>query len=187
MAPLDGSVETRHVSVGDYVKPGDSLLTITDMRSLRALLPFPETVAHLLQTGQTMYLESLLAPGQVVPAIVSQIKPEVGLMNRSLMVVADLENPGFWRPEATVEARVVVERRAGAITVPQLSVVSRPAGDVVYRLEDGLARQQRVATGETHGDWVEIRTGLQAGDRVVRDGAQYLSEGAPVTVQGSQQ
>jgi multidrug efflux pump subunit AcrA (membrane-fusion protein) len=104
-------------------------------------------------------------------------------MNRSLMVIADLENPGNWRPEATVEASIVVERRPDAVVVPSRSVVSRPAGEVVYILDSAVARQQIVETGVKGDGWIEIRTGLQAGDEIVKEGAHYLSEGAPVVVQ----
>lgn len=187
LSPMDGVVETRHVSVGDFVKNGNHMITVTDTQSMRALLPFPETVGYQLKLGQALFLESPIDPGHVVEASVNQIKPQVGLMNRSLMVIADLENPGKWRPEATVEASIVVERRPDSIVVPTRSVVSRPAGDVVYLLESGHARQQLVETGENGDGWIEIRTGLRAGAKVVSEGAYYLSDGVPVIEQAAAQ
>jgi RND family efflux transporter MFP subunit len=183
LSPVDGVVETRHVSVGDFVKNGNHMVTVTDTQSMRALLPFPETVGYQLKVGQTLLLESPINPGHVLEATVNQIRPQVGSMNRSLMVIADLENPGYWRPEATVEASIVVERRPDAVVVPSRSVVSRPAGEVVYILDSAVARQQIVETGVKGDGWIEIRTGLQAGDEIVKEGAHYLSEGAPVVVQ----
>ncbi len=183
VSPFDGVVETRHVSVGDFAKVGTPLVTITDIHSLRALLPFPETVGAQLKKGQEVFIESAVAPGRIVKANINQIRPEVGVMNKALIIIADVINPGYWRPEATIEARVVVDRRAGAIIVPRLSVVSRPVGKVVYLLDSGRARQQVVETGEILDGWVEIRTGLNAGDTVVAEGAHYLSDGAAVVVQ----
>ena len=187
LSPVDGVVETRHVSVGDFVKSGTHMVTVTDAQSMRALLPFPETVGYQLKVGQTLFLESPINPGHVLEARVNQIRPQVGLMNRSLMVIADLENPGEWRPEATVEASIVVERRPDAVVVPARSVVSRPAGYVVYVFESGYARQRIVETGEKGDGWIEIRSGLRAGDEIVREGAYYLSDGAPVVVQETAQ
>jgi len=183
LSPVDGVVETRHVSVGDFVKNGTHMVTVTDTQSMRAMLPFPETVGYQLKLGQTLFLESPINPGHVLEVTVTQIRPQVGLMNRSLMVIADLENPGEWRPEATVEASIVVERRPDAVVVPARSVVSRPAGYVVYVFESGYARQRIVETGEKGDGWIEIRSGLQAGDEIVKEGAYYLSDGAPVVVQ----
>jgi multidrug efflux pump subunit AcrA (membrane-fusion protein) len=63
-----------------------------------------------------------------------------------------------------------------------LSVVSRPAGDVVYLYDSGRVRQSVVETGEVLDGLVEIRSGLKAGDTVVTEGAHYLSDGVAVSV-----
>ncbi len=184
-SPFDGVVETRHVSVGDFATVGSLLITITDTRALWARLPFPETVAYQLKEGLEIFIESPIAPGQVVQARIDRIRPQVGSMNRAVIVIADVVNPGFWRPQATIKARVVVERRADAVVVPRMSVVSRPAGDVVYLLDSGHVRQRVVEMGEFLDGWVEIRAGLTAGNTVVTEGAHYLSDGAAVSVQES--
>ncbi|MEE4218832.1 MAG: efflux RND transporter periplasmic adaptor subunit [Xanthomonadales bacterium] len=184
-SPVNGVVEKRHVSVGDYVQPGSPMLTVTDTRNLRAELPFPETVGHLLQPGQRMMLESPIAPGQVYEATVDLIKPQVGMASRSLVAIAHISNPGEWRPEATVEAVVVVENRPSAAAVPVVSLVERPAGQVVYVLDDvatGIVRQQVVEPGQRQNGWIEILSGLEVGETVVSDGAHYLSDGARVSV-----
>jgi RND family efflux transporter MFP subunit len=189
ISPVNGVVEKRHVSVGDYVKVGSPMVTVTDTNDLRAELPFPETVGHQLVIGQPIVLESPIAPGLLVEASIDQIRPQIGAMSRALVVIAEVKNPGDWRPEATVESTVIVERRPNAVVVPMISVVRRPAGEVVYVLEDqadSKVRQRLVKTGERQNGSIEIRSGLQAGETVVVDGAHYLSEGARVVVRESQ-
>ena len=188
-SPVNGVVEKRHVSIGDYVKSGGPLVTVTDTHALRAELPFPETVGSQLLIGQQLFIESPVAPGLVVEAKVSHIKPQVGSMSRALMVIADLENPGKWRPEATVEATAVIERRPGSIVVPVMSVVKRPAGDVVFVLTntgEPRVRQQPVRLGQRQNGSIEILSGVEVGNTVVVEGAHYLSDGALVTVRESQ-
>jgi len=185
LAPVDGVVERRFVSVGDFVKVGSPLLSLTDTRALRAELPFPETVAAQLRQGQELFLSSPLAPGLQLEARVDELRPQVGLMSRAVVAISDFENPGPWRPLATVDAVAVVESRPDAVVVPVLSVVKRPAGDVVYLLvrgEPSSARQQSVEVGVRQDDWTEILDGLDAGVAVVAEGASYLTDGARVTV-----
>jgi membrane fusion protein (multidrug efflux system) len=185
VAPVTGVVERRHVSVGDFAKVGMPLLTLTDTEALRAELPFPETVGGQLRLGQMLLLESPVAPGLEVEARVDQIRPEVGAMSRALVAIADLPNPGPWRPQATVEAIAVVEERAEAVVVPLVSVVQRPAGSVVYLLESGApqtVRQQPVELGARQDGWIEIRSGVEAGSLLVAEGAHYLTDGAAVLV-----
>ena len=189
ISPVNGVVERRHVSVGDYVKVGTPMVTVTDTNELRAELPFPETVGHQLVIGQPIVLESPIAPGQLLDASIDQIRPQIGAMSRALVVIAEVANPGAWRPEATVESTVIVERRRDAVVVPMIAVVKRPAGDVVYVLdnpEDQQVRQQLIETGERQNGSIEIRSGLQVGETVVADGAHYLSDGARVVVRESQ-
>jgi membrane fusion protein (multidrug efflux system) len=186
LSPVNGVVERRHVSVGDFVKIGTPLLTVTDTVALRVELPFPETVGAQLRPGQKIYVESAVAPGLKVEASVDHIRPQVGAMNRALVVIADVTNPGPWRPQATVEATAVVERRPNAVVVPLVSVVQRPAGDAVYLLQqDGdrhTVRQQLVETGARQDGWIEIRSGIDPGTKLIEEGAHYLSDGASVIV-----
>jgi RND family efflux transporter MFP subunit len=184
MSPVDGVVERRHVSVGDFAKVGGPLLSVTDTQALRALLPFPETVAAQLQIGQLLVLRSPLAPGLEVESRIDEIRPQVENLNQALTVIAEVTNPGPWRPQATVEGTVVVERR-DAVVVPLLSVVERPAGQVIYLLHDGeppTVRQQPVEVGARQDGWIEIRSGVDAGSVIVAEGAHYLTDGAPVAV-----
>jgi RND family efflux transporter MFP subunit len=190
VSPVSGVVEKRHVFVGDYVKTGGALVTITDTRNLRAELPFPETVGHRLEVGQAITLESPIAPGLVLQATVDQIRPQVGSLSRSLVVIADVENPGNWRPEATLEATLTVENRPDSIVVPILSLVKRPAGDVVYRLANPQSQrveQVLVEPGVRLNGRIEIIRGLAAGDLIVEEGAYYLSDGARIDAQESPQ
>jgi len=189
ISPVNGVVERRHVSVGDYVQVGNPMVTVTDTNDLRAELPFPETVGHKLVIGQPIVLESPVAPGLLIDAFIDQIRPQIGAMSRAMVVISEVNNPGRWKPEATVESTVIVERRPDAVVVPMISVVRRPAGEVVYVLED-LAeltvRQRLVVSGQRQNGSIEIRSGLQAGETVVADGAHYLSEGARVVVREAQ-
>jgi len=186
VSPVSGVVETRHVSVGDYVKDGGALFTLTDTSDLRVEIPFPETAGHQLQTGQVLQLESPLAPGLTVSAMVEEIRPQVGSMNRSLMVIAHVTNPGPWRPQATVNGILVVATRPDAVVIPLASVVRRPARNKVYRLasrQSPEVQQVVVRTGVKQDGWVEISEGLEPGAVVVVEGAAFLTDGAQITAQ----
>ena len=187
VSPIDGVVQRRHVSVGDFVRAASPLMAVTDTQALRAELPFPETVAHRLRPGQRVILESAVAPGLRQEAVIDRVRPQVAVGNQALVVIIEVENPGPWRPGATVEAAVITDVRPAALLVPHVSVVQRPAGSVVYVLDDpqgGVVRQRVVEPGERQDGVIEIRSGLEAGEVVVADGASFLSDGARVAVRG---
>jgi hypothetical protein len=65
--------------------------------------------------------------------------------------------------------------------VPQVSVVRRPAGDVVYVIDAGMAEERLIERGLRNGNLVEVRAGLTGGERIAVDGAGFLTNGARVT------
>jgi hypothetical protein len=70
------------------------------------------------------------------------------------------------------------------VTVPQVAVVRRPVGDVVYVIRDGKAEERPVKRGLRSGATVEIVEGLKAGETVAVDGAGFLTQGASVEAGG---
>ena len=181
-APVAGRVEARLVAEGDYVKVGTPLFRLTTARWLRVELPFPETLAPRIRPGLRVRLRSPAAPGQPVTAVLSEVRAGIEPASLALLAYVELENPGRWRPGASVEAEVVLEARPEAVVVPEAAVVLRPRGPVVYLVEGGRAVERPVRTGVHLDGLVEIREGLEAGAEVVVDGAPFLTDGAPVRV-----
>lgn len=182
VAPISGRVEQRMVTAGDFVSVGKAVFQLTSSQTVRVHLPFPETLAAQLRPGQRARLSTPTAPGKVIEGRVSEIRPMVGVGSRSIDVIVDVPNPGDWRPGASVSGAIVVGERPNAVTVPEQSVVLRPAGEVVYALNAGKAEQRVVQTGLRQDGLVEIISGVNAGETVIVDGASFLTDKAPVAV-----
>ncbi|MCD6534031.1 MAG: efflux RND transporter periplasmic adaptor subunit [Deltaproteobacteria bacterium] len=179
-APVGGWVEKRFVSEGDFVRPGTPLLQMVTDQFFRIVLPFPENVASKLCPGLEVQLTSPLSQNRIINAKIDQIRPAVNIYSRALEVIIYLENPGAWRPGGTINGTVIIERRENGILVPAQALVRRPAGEVVYQIENRIVRQRQVITGQSQGDLVEIISGLKGDERIVVDGAGFLTDGAPV-------
>jgi RND family efflux transporter MFP subunit len=182
-APVNGQVEQRSVDVGDYVKSGTPVFQLATRDLLRVQIPFPETIAAQLRTGLAVELVSPTAPDAVVHGTVREILPMIGSNSRAVQLVAEVSNPGDWQPGSSVNARLILEEYPDAVAVPETSVVRRPAGEVVYAIRDGKAGQRVVTTGIRRQGVVQILDGVAAGETVAVDGAAYLTDQAPVSVQ----
>lgn len=181
-SPLDGEVAARYVDVGDFVATGTVAFDLVDVDNLRVRLPFPEYRAAELRAGLPVRLTSVAAGASPVEALISEVRPGIDPASRALTIIVDFANPGGWRPGASVRAEVVLSRRESAVLVPQVAVVRRPAGDVVYVVRDGRAEERPVRRGLRSGRMVEILEGLTPGDEVIVDGAGFLTQGAAVDV-----
>lgn len=184
VAPVRSEIALRHIDEGEYVQTGTVAFDLIDVEHLRVKLPFPEYRAPQLSPGLKVRLSSAAAGAQVVESAVTEIRPSVNPANRALTVIVDFDNPGQWRPGASVRAELVLAVREKAVMVPQVAVVRRPAGDVVYVIKDGKAEERLVRRGQRNGDRVEIIDGLAAGERIAVDGAGFLTQGAAVDVTG---
>jgi len=182
LSPLDGTVEKQIVSPGDFVNVGDPLMQIISNQRLRAHLPFPESIAAKLQPGLKVRLSTPTSSEEVISTI-RELKPLIGETNRSIDVIADVVNQPGWQSGASVNGTVILGERANAVVVPEQSIVLRPAGEVVYVIQDGFAHQRKVKTGVRQSGIVEIIEGLRGGELVAVDGAAFLTDQAKVTVQ----
>lgn len=184
VTPISGIVQQRSVSRGDYVNPISPsslpLFQIVDTRHLRARLYFPETLAKVIKPGMKVTLKR---DDQTLPAVIRRLRPMLEAQNRALHALAEFDNVKHWKPGETITADVVLKQHKNAIVVPEMALVRRPAGQVVYKLGNGTAHEIAVRTGIRQGDSVEIVSGLKAGEQIALDGAAYLSDQVAVEIQ----
>ncbi len=186
VTPIDGEVEVQIVAAGDYVKIGDPLFKLVGTQRLHAHLPLPETAGQRIRPGLKVRLSAPSAPGKFIDAKIDEIRPTVGAQNRALNAIVKFDNDGTFRGGGSVSAAIVMAVREKALTVPEQSVVLRPAGKVVYVLgeKDGrlVAQQRDVETGVRQDGFYEIVKGLAPGDRIAVDGAGFLTNNAVVAL-----
>jgi RND family efflux transporter MFP subunit len=161
------------------------MFELVSLKRLRAHVPFPENAAARVRIGLPVRLTTPTAPGETVIGTVSDIKPVVGASSRAVEALVRFDNLGNWQPGASVNAEVIIAERPGAVLVPETSVVARPAGKVVYLIENGKAVARVVETGVRSAGRIEVTKGLAGGETVAWDGAGFLTDGASVTVKQS--
>lgn len=186
VSPIDGEIEVQIVAAGDYVKVGDPLFKLVGTQRLHAHLPLPESAAGIIRPGLKVRLSSPSAPGRQIEAQIDEIRPTVGAQNRSLDAIVKFDNDGSMRGGGSIDARIILAVRENTLIVPEQSVVLRPAGKVAYVVQeqDGklVAQQRVIETGIRQDGHYEVLKGLKEGDRVVVDGAGFLTNNAVVTL-----
>lgn len=185
VSPVDGRVDNRFISVGDWIDTGKPVFQLATSHSLRIRLPFPESVSSRVKPGMKAILSSPADPDKQLAGKVKEIRPTIGSSNRSVDAIVEITNPGNWKPGTSVNGAIVIAEHPSAVVVPETSVVLRPAGTVVYVIKDQHAKQVIVQTGAKQDGQVEILSGLKAGETVALDGAGYLTDKAAVAMQGS--
>jgi RND family efflux transporter MFP subunit len=181
-SPLDGFVQARMADPGEYLAAGAPVVEVVDIDPLRLRLSLPERDASQVRTGQVVKL--LAEPG--APAghqgVVARLAPSLDPASRTLLVEADIPNPGGLRPGNFVRAHIEVGSRQ-ALTLPADTVVTFAGLQKVITVHEGHAVERPVTTGITQAGRIEITSGLSPGDAVVLAPAG-LQQGQPVRVNG---
>ena len=186
IAPVAGVIEKRLVGTGDFVRVGDPIVQIVSNQKLRAHLPFPEHIGAQLRPGLKVRLITPTS-GKPLESVIHELKPMITEGSRTIDVIADVEGELNWQPGASVTGTVVLGEQEAALMVPEQSLVLRPAGEVVYVVRDNVAYQTVVKTGARQNGLIEVLEGLNTNEIIVVDGAGFLTDGAPVTIQQAKQ
>lgn len=181
IAPVSGIIESKPVDTGDYLRIGDPIVQIVSKQILRAHLPFPEQIGSQLKPGLKVRLNTPTS-NQTVETVVRELKPLITEGNRTIDVIADINDAEGWQPGASVTGTVVLDELPAAMMIPEQSLVLRPAGEVVYVVRDQVAHQTLVKTGLRQNGLIEVLSGLEENDMVVVDGAGFLTDKAPVKI-----
>jgi len=180
-APADGIIEKKIVDTGEFVRAGDPIVQIIGNQKLRAHIPFPEHIASKIKAGLTIKLTTPTSNIEMITTI-KEIKPLVMADSRAVDVIADVNNQTDWQAGASVNALVILSKKDGVLVVPEQSVVLRPAGEVVYVIQNNVTQQRIVQTGERKAGLVEVLSGLETDLEVAVDGASYLTDKARVKI-----
>lgn len=187
-APFSGVLGLSSVTAGTLVNPGGVITTLDDIDVIRVDFPVPERFLGVLRTGAPITANVDAYGEQTFSGRIALIDTRVNEQTRSVTARAEIPNPGG-RIRPGMAVRVAVEQGVRtAPAVPESALQYEGEGAFVYRIargERGLTAQRvEVETGAVEGGFVEILSGLAAGDRVVGSGLNRIQPGAPVTVAG---
>jgi RND family efflux transporter MFP subunit len=164
-APFDGVVAEKLVEPGDTAVPGRPLFTVHDPSNLRLEAQVPESCAAKASVGMEVRTR-IDALGREVTAKVEEISPVADPQSRTFLIKAALPPEKDLRP-GTFGRFLQPCGKKTALLIP-LAAVSRSGQlEMVKVLEDGEARTRHVKTGKTHGDRIEVLSGLREGDKVL--------------------
>lgn len=183
VAPFDGVVGLKQLSVGRYVEPGDELVALERIDPLYLDFRLSERWLTKLVPGETVAVTVDALPGRSFVGTITALDPKVDVNGRAVQLRAMVPNQDrVLRPGLFARIQVELDDRPGAVLVPEAAVVLQERGPIVFRVEDGKALLTPVTTGVRRDGRVEITAGLAAGTTVVVNGHVRLRDQAQVEV-----
>ena len=179
IAPDDGVVTSRLVSVGQVAQAGGEMLRLLRQGRVEWRAEVPESRLAQIKVGQDVSITS--ADGTVIAGKVRAVAPTVMVNNRSALVYVDIQN-GNARPGMFARGRIGIGQ-GEALLVPVTSVVMQDGYSYVFVLKAGDVVERRlVQPVGVQGDSMEIASGLVAEETIAVKGAGFLKDRDPVRV-----
>ncbi|MEW6187400.1 MAG: efflux RND transporter periplasmic adaptor subunit [Thermodesulfobacteriota bacterium] len=188
-SPMDGVVAVKNINIGDLVgEPGTQriLFHIVDNRLLELTVTVPSLDMGRLKTGQALTFTTDAFPGQIFSGRVQYVNPTVSDSDRSVKIVAEIPNPKeILKAGLFVKGRIITGQRRGVLQIPRTALLSWDVGakkGEVYVVEGNRAQRKTFETGAVSVDWMEVVSGLKAGDSVITRGGFNVKNGEPVRI-----
>src|SRR5438105_8791735 len=181
-SPLDGVVQEKKASVGEYLAAGAPVVSVVRIDPLRLRVDVPERESHSIRMGQSVRV-TVEGDMDSYLGYIKRLSPTISEQNRVLSVEADVRNNGRLRPGAFVKAEIVTNQTNTAVTVPSTALVTFAGIDKVIIVENGKALEKTVTVGRRGSDWLEIKAGVNVGQTVVVDTGN-LQSGQSISADG---
>lgn len=191
VAPFSGVLGIREVSLGQYVSPGTTIVSLQSYDPLLLNFSVPQSNLTEIALGRTVAFVVNAYAGKPFPGRVTAIGSRVDPTTRNVDVQATLDNAkGLLRPGMFGNVTLSTGATDQGIVVPNTAIAYSTFGDSVYVVKQNaghqaVAHQQVVQVAQERGGLALVASGLASGDIVVTAGQNKLSEGAPVSINNS--
>ena len=182
-SPLKGTIKTRHIKVGEFVRKGDKLVEILDIDKIIVKVNIPEQEILSIQVGQNVEVALYIMEKKTFLGRVKNIGLEADSSNRTFPVEILVDNKER-QLRAGMLARATFTKNVDQdqIVIPRHTVLERDQGRVVYVFEDGKAFRRDITIGLSQLDQVQVVQGLNKGELIVVEGHTKLTDGEEVNV-----
>lgn len=185
-APFAGSLGSRQVSVGQYVKIGQPLVRLVANQKLRVEYNLPERYLAKLHLGQKVRVHSDAFPNKSYLGLVNYIDPAVDKETRTIAVEALIDNSEHLLSTGMfVRVSHQFGEKRMRLLVPEESLIPTINGQKIFVLRGKRAVAVKVKTGSHHATMTEICNGLNPNDTIIVRGQHKLKEGSPVIARHS--
>lgn len=176
-APFEGVVGDLDVEKGEVLSPGSPVVRVIQLDPAIVTLSVADRDVVALRVG-TEALVSTDAQSKPRKGEIARISPAADMRTRAFEVEVEVDNEdGALLPGMIASVSLAENLAEGAVVLPQDWVVTKLSGVGVFIEQDGVAVWRPVELGTVVRDQVLVRSGLEAGDRVVITGHRELAEG----------
>jgi HlyD family secretion protein len=182
-APADGTLYSLPVNVGDFVKVGDTLAEMADLKHVRVRAFVDEPDLGSLEPNQNVAVTWDAKPGRTWKGRTEEIPKQVVARGMRSVgeVLCSVDNDHLdLLPNTNVQVLIMVRERHGALVVPRSAVLGDSTQHYVFVFVDDKLHRRDISVGVASASKYEVVSGLTGNDRVALPGEKELHDGMEV-------
>ena len=181
-APFRGRTGARTISPGQVMTRNTVITWLVDLDPMKVEVNVPERFLGQTRLGQKVEFDVTAYPGQRFEGEIYFIAPRLDLGTRTALVKSRIANAdGLLKAGMVANLELTLKLRDQAIVIPEAALLSNGDQTFVFVVgDDHLVQLRPVVPGQRMPRWIEIQTGLDAGDQVVVEGHQKIGPGMEV-------
>ncbi|HQN65680.1 MAG TPA: efflux RND transporter periplasmic adaptor subunit [Methylophilus sp.] len=173
-APYDGVVSDVPTTLGDMATPGKVLVTMYDPSQLRVAVDIPQSLAKVLDTQVTSNVTIQMNGQDLATPTSIQLLPAADATTHTRTVWLNLPASPNVVPGTNTSVRFAADigktQTAANVTIPSSAIIKRAETTSVYVItKDNQPMLRQLRLGATHGNQVEVLSGLTTGERIALD------------------
>ena len=179
--PFDGMISTKNFSVGSFVKPGDVITSLYDIRKIKVDLYIPEIYTQKIKNNQPFKLSILSGDEITYDGKIYAIDPFINKKTRNFKAsgIINRNDKLILRPGMMAEIKISLDER-NVFTVPEGSIIQENEKTFVFLVKNSSSQKKEVEIGKRKDGLVEITKGLNTGDIVVYEGTNKIQDGSKI-------
>lgn len=182
IAPFSGTVTKKMIDLGSVVGPGSQLIELTDISSLKLTVNVPERDILKFKMGKEVEVTADIYQGRKFKGKVTNInivadqahnfKVQITVSNASRELMAGMYG----------SVQLGNSQSKTALSIPRKALIGSSKSPKVYVVRNGKAKLISFNAGTSDGEFVEVISGINAGDKIVTKGQVNLEDNSNVKI-----
>lgn len=182
-APINGILDEKGVSLGQYVNPGTVMAKVKNISPINAVIAVSQNDLDYIKVGQKAQVKLDGASSKVYDALVSSVNLSADASARTFKCKVQIDNADYLlRPGTYAVVEVANDKKQEVVVVPMEALVGNEGSYSVFVNDNGIAKKRSITIGEITKDTVEVKSGIKVDEDIIRTNVNQLQEGDLVKV-----
>ncbi len=183
-SPISGVVDQVMGKIGQVAAPGMGIVRVVNLSKLKVVAKVADTYAGTVRKGDAVQI-TFPDIKKTMNATITFVSASVDPLSRTFTIEAPLPSDNSLKPNMLAQVKINDFSKPNAVVIDQNLIQNTENGQLVYvAVTEGnrkVAKARKVTTGQSYSGQIEITQGLSAGEQLITQGYQEVTDGQTIS------